>query len=534
MTFAIVGSSLVVVAYLYGAAIGPRVLVIGPDTWGYLRLAVHLDTGLPIGPIGTRSIGYPLFIAPILALRSQLSDIAVAQILLTAGMAVCAAIILIRFHRALALSSPYVFDLVIIPFTVLAMLSYQPTTNYAFSILPEVFYGSISLFCLMALLESIYQNSIWLRAALSAAALYVSTWVFLTKPHAAAFTLLVVSVLLIHVVVDLYRGSWKKFCIISISLLISATLASITLFALDHKMKKQFGRYAESFGPLTFFCNHPSIVLPAVQKMQLPEKFLSDVESVLRLTIANGPNGWNILGVNGDDCVYRSPFLKILTEQFGDDDAASLKFLEDADLRGAAMNPLGMAYIASTQFLHGVAHPFPNFADAETMGRSDYDRLFQTEVDLIGRYGTKKASLEGVVANPLGLALPSLASAGQAILRALNASAGYLWTLIAGWTLLLCGASIRLGKAHGIAIYGHGMAIVVGSYFSSIVVVAVAHTFDIARYAEAIAPLAILAIVASISTLLTATRKILWSSPGTWVSFGAIAGPSRDTADRPA
>ena len=519
MTFAIVGSSLVVAAYLYGAAIGPRVLVVGPDTWGYLRLAVHLDTGLPIGPSGTRSIGYPLFIAPILALRSQLSDIAIAQILLTAGMAVCAAFITMRFHRALALLSPSLFDLVITPFAVLAILSYQPTTNYAFSVLPELLYGSISLFCLMAMLESIYQNNIWLRAALSATALYVSMWAFLTKPHAAVFTLLVVTVLLIHVAVDLYRGSLKEFGVIFTSLLISATLAGVTLFALDHSMKKRFGRYSKSFGALTFFCFHPSIVLPAVQRMQLSERFLSDVEGVLKSTIANGPNGWNILGFNGDDCIYRSPFLKILTGQFGNDDAASLKFLQDADLQGAAMNPLGMAYIVSTQFLHAVAHPFPNFANAEEAGRSDYDRLLQTEANLIGRYGMENASLEGVVAKPLGLALPSLASAGQAILRALNSSAGYLWTLIAAWTLLLCGASTRLGKVRKIAIHVRGMAIVVGSYASSIVVVAVASTFDIARYAEAIAPLAILAIVMSISSLLTATRKILWSSPVAWGFF---------------
>src|SRR6516165_2605355 len=143
-TFAIVGSALVIVAYLYGAAIAPRVLVIGPDTWGYLGLAIHLDTGLPI-PNSTRSIGYPLFVAPILALRGQLSDVAIAQILLTAGMAMCAGIISMRFHRALALSSPSIFDLVITPFTVLAILAYQPTTNYAFSVLPELFYGSISL-----------------------------------------------------------------------------------------------------------------------------------------------------------------------------------------------------------------------------------------------------------------------------------------------------------------------------------------------------------------------------------------------------
>ncbi len=506
-------SVLLVAVYLIGASIRPLVLVIGPDSWGYLRLAIHLDTGLPVGAIGTRSIGYPLFVAPILALRGQLPDIAVAQTLLVALMAVIAAAVNLRIHRVLGQRERSMFSIISTPLLVLAILSYEPTTGYAFSILPETLYGFLIFLCVFLCLEHAVKPNGTIRAILVVVMVFLAVWLVYVKPHAILFVSFLIGYVLYDILSNVLAKSWRHAIASTLAFVAAGVAASLLIIAPDVMLKRQFGRYAESFGALTFFCNHPAIVLPAVRGLGLPEAFTADMERVLQQTIDNGANGWPVLGVNGDDCVYRSPLRQRLGGYFGDDDKASLKFLNDAAIHGILMNPAGMARIVVREFAYGLAHPFPNLAEPMGTGRDVYDGLAQREAELIGRYGTEGAKMEGVVGDPLGTAAPALASFGRAILSLLDAAAAYLWLLIGVWAAILVGVSVRMGRARVVLRSARGMGIVVGAYLSSIAIVAVAHTFDIARYAEAIAPLAMLAMVVSLASLLAATAQTVAARP---------------------
>lgn len=508
LVLCIVLSVLLVAVYLIGAGTGPQVLIVGPDSWGYLRLAIHLDTGLPVGAIGTRSIGYPLFVAPILALRDQLADIALFQKLLVALMAIIAAAVNLRIHRVLGQRKPLMFSIATTPLLVLAILSYAPTTGYAYSILPETLYGFLVVLCVFLFLEFVGEPRIVVRSSLMAIIVFFAIWLFYTKPHSAVLVILIFGCVLWDILSSVVERAYRRAIASILALALAGAAASFLIVLPDIALKRQFGRYAEAFGALTFFCNHPTIVRPAIQGLGLAEEFTADMEGVLQQTIDNGANGWPVLGVNGDDCVYRSPFLKRLGGYFGDDDKASLKFLNDAAIHGILMNPAEMARIVIRQFRYGLAHPFPNSAQPMGTGRDVYDGLAKGQADLIGRYGTAGVELEGVVVDPLGAAAPVLASFGRTILSSLDAAAAYLWLLIGTWAVILVGVAVHRGKLRVVLRSGRGMGIVVGAYLSSIAIVAVAHTFDIARYAEAIAPLAMLAMVVSLATLLAVTAQI--------------------------
>jgi hypothetical protein len=379
-----------------------------------------------------------------------------------------------------------------------ALLSYQPTTHYAHAVMSETLCGfgvALGIFGLVAAL--VFLDDRLLLSGAFVLGTIGSAGAFYTRPAAAGITLVVWLGLAALLYASRAISTRSK-------LVMSALVLGFVVVVMvipENRLQQRYG-WASLFTAETFFCNHANIVIDVVPRVISDTEAASKLESILDETLKNGPDGWPLLGFNGDSCMWRhrNDLKSILADHYhGQSDVLMSSFVE-----GVLMHPFTYGTKVARQILAELVEPFPNYKYhwAPPPDESTYHKLTPPSTT---RYATYRAWTEFVNLHlsastveeeeqmPLELIAPPLYKTGVEILKLLNQTSLVLIAMVTA--LFMCdawrlwtGALERRKFFFDWAAFG----VFAVTYFAYMLTVALSHTFDIQRYSEGMAPVALI------------------------------------------
>jgi hypothetical protein len=408
----------------------------------------------------------------------QLPPGATVQMLLVAGTALLA-VIAISVSTSAESRNSFTMALLQAILSILAvfgLLTYQPLANQAHELIPEALYTFLATATLVLTLLVLSRRSpLPILVCLYFVGILVSTYAYSVKPHWGAAMLFTWTAMSFGLIGATWRTRRRSIVLLGITL----TGSILLCFAFLQTSRDERSRY-------NLLCNHANLIAPIMDTLLLPPDTAARIQGVLERTASGGPNGWNVLGLNGDDCLYRSRLHEYLSDIKGGREAAS-RFILRAFYAGVLNDPRTYAAKVIRQIRYALENPFPNIS--QTIGSSP--ELYRK---LRAEWGTTlfipTAALQGSTTRPLMTRISVIDAFSQWLLEFANRHAWIVWTLV---PILLLSTALRILWTHRIGDSVRSVLpvpLVGGVYLSSTVVVALAHTFDISRYLEAIAPLA--------------------------------------------
>lgn len=484
--------------FLVGWSLEPRVLGVVPDSWGYLHPALQWASGRDLELIYGRTIGYPAG----LGLMLKIGGMDFVPLLQTVAAAITVCFTLLGFNIAygpMVRGRPMggVFIGLVTLIGGIALFCYQPLINHAQSMATEslgAFSMSLAGLCLLvAVFTKIRPNALYAIVFLGAISAGFSLFV---RPHNAAFAVLVWLGLCLTLFLNRKLRLWPRVAV-------AAAACGVIVFGLaapQAALKDKYDPAGDLFGPVTFFCNHAPIVDSEVPDLIEDKKTAAKIDAILDKTVALGPNGWTTLGYNGDYCFYLSDLTKLLSEHFKGDIAQSRAFLMTAFLHGVRDDPLAYAQKVVRQVAVALSAPLYNYGAVFVHTRKFYDEFEQTGE--YGRFALNHVAPEGADPKPLLRSAAPIHEFGRAVLGTLNKVAIPVLVLVVMF-LLIDLLRWRLGNLDTARFVQSWLPIclIFGLYLSSVMIVAISHTFDTGRYLEAIAPTALLFHLAAVTQI---------------------------------
>lgn len=489
----------IVALYWLGWLLSPHRVLPLPDSAGYLLPPVSFLAGGEFAGVLGRSFGYPAFLVPLLALGG-LSAVSFAQTLLVGGTALAAVVAWRTVHGAGKLLHAFMGAAL-----TAALLSFQPLSNYASFILPEALYFFVATLTVAGAMTACFSNLMRpLFSTLFFITAFASSYNFYVKPHwggAMIFTWIVLVAALLRRTDFTWLGK-------SALPLITAA-GCFVCFALPQSRYSENDQMAVTFAPLTLFCNFADLIRPRLDQLTIGanpgavDRLKREIDAVLEQ--GPGPHLWTLNGIDGDMCLYGESS-KVVGELFPDPSRLR-DFTLKAFFTGVLSDPIAYSTRVVRQILGAALDPFPNTRVAATGDRSAYAQM--SAIELVKPYLLPEYVMIGEVARPLESASRPLLRAGYALLEA----AGRLMLPVMAMGTLVFGRDIGTWRRRPAPQLRSALAffVIVGFYLSSLMVVAVSHTFDIDRYREAAAPLALLALWATLYLLAERATEI-WSA----------------------
>jgi hypothetical protein len=460
-------------AYCIEWLVRPTLVVITPDSAGYMHPALALYYGVDLeAPGWTRTFGYPLFLTFVLGLSGSFLHVPTVQMLLVAGTALLT-VITISMSTSAQSRKSFTMALLQAALSILAvfgLLRYQPLTNQAHELIPEALYtflATATLLLIWLALSRRYPTPI--LVCLYFVGTLVSTYTYSVKLHWGAAMLFTWTAMSLSVIGATWQTHRRSIVLLGIAL-----TGSIVCFAVSQMSREERSSYI-------LLCNHANLVAPIIDTLLLPPDSAAVIKGILERTASGGPNGWNILGLNGDDCMYRSGLYKYLLDIKGDPEAVR-GFMLRAFYAGVLNDPKTYAAKVIKQIWYALENPFPNIDQTIESSPERYRKLR-------AEWGTTlfipTSALQGRTTRPLITGISVIDAFSQWLLEFANRHAWIVWILVpillfSTGVLSLCG---QTGSVLPVLLAG-------GVYLSSTVVVALSITFDVSRYLEAIAPLA--------------------------------------------
>jgi protein-S-isoprenylcysteine O-methyltransferase Ste14 len=196
---------------------------------------------------------------------------------------------------------------------VVALLAYQPTTTYSHSVMTETlssFGTAVGVFGLIAAL-GFMDNPVPLSAAFVLGTIG-SVGAFYTRPPALGVTL--------GVWLGLFAVLYASRAISTRSKLMMSALViafvAVVMVIPENRLQKRYGNGSLVMAE-TLFCNHANIVIDVVPRVVRNVEAAHKLEGILDDTLKHGPEGWPLLGFDGDRCVYLEDLQSVLDAHFG-------------------------------------------------------------------------------------------------------------------------------------------------------------------------------------------------------------------------
>src|SRR5262245_13586184 len=430
----------------------PHVLILTPDSYGYLGPSLSALSGSGFSHVYARGFVYPLVIYGSLLAFGNLSGLIYVQ-------AACYLATLIMLIALLWLFRTSTLVTSILSFLLTAIyLAYAPLAIYTQAVMPEVFWTFLAALSTFALIVAQRLRGGVLFVVMMGVAIYVNWANVLVKPQwllAAAFlTLVWLAVLFTS------RLRWKGTLLVAMATLVITTLALPERYLIA----KYDVAMSALFGPKTLFCNHADIIVRASADVSAfwaghPTDFARDIMTQLQAAVARGPHGWPLLGFDGDTCMYGEDNPDALVrKQFADDVPSMRAFYLSTFFRAVATEPLAYVRKVGRHMWFAMAYPVRHFGmQIEARSEDMPQRSLHPGLDHI--YPPTAGIIHGIYP-----------SKGRVLLES------SLW--LPAFALLIESAAIFARSWKPL----FPIVVTIGVWFSESLTVAVSHTFDITRY----------------------------------------------------
>jgi hypothetical protein len=433
----------------------PHVLILTPDSYGYLGPSLSALSGSGFSHVYGRGFVYPLVIYGSLLAFGSLSGLIYLQ-------AACYLATLVMLIALLWLFRTTTLVTSILSFLLTALyLAYAPLAIHTQAVMPEVFWSFLAVLSTFALIVAQRIRGGVLFVVMMAVAIYANWANVLVKPQwllAAAFlTLVWLAVLFTS------RLRWKVTLLLAMATLVVTTLALPERYLIA----KYDVASSALFAPKSLFCNHADIIVRASEDDSSfwagqPADFAGDIMTRLRATVAQGPHGWLLLGLDGDMCMYGENNPEVLVrKQFTDDVPSMRAFYLSTFLRAVATEPLAYAGKIGRQMWFAMGHSMDHF-DLQIEARSEDMPQRSSHPGLDHIYPPTDGSIHGIVGR-----FPP-------VVRQLLKHGPWLPAL----ALLIAVAAIYAASWKPL----FPIVVIMGVWFGESLTVAVSHSFDINRY----------------------------------------------------
>jgi hypothetical protein len=458
------------------------ILVIEPDSIGYLQPVVDFFERGEFTHVGGRGFVYPLFLLMVLGISPEPAAIVLAQrtVAVATYAAVAASVWIVadsvrRQPHASHRSPPWVAAV-----WLLVAATHAPSIQYAQFVMAEVLFSLIvSLIVLCVVLVALRGALMdWKSLALTVAlAEGLAVMALFVKPHWIAAPLLLAPVLML--------ATPRGRRVASAAAMSIGVVAALLLFALPEKLlQERYDAYASRvFGPRSLFCNSADLM----REHLLRSSSAFDLEVAARL----GPvvdddaraieraRGWRKLGFNGDKCTYGHA-TKLIEARFGGDAGLEVAYYLSTYLAALRDSPGYLVRRLASQIGWLVLRPLGDRAAPRKASAWQVEEQAEAGSRFYRRWLQENpTAFAGDVSFPF-----AQARMAQSVLHAI-ALPGLLW---AGVLLGLWRLWRRPPSADRDALLRAALALLV-LCFGTNMAIAVIHTFDIGRYATMQAPL---------------------------------------------
>ena len=499
----------VVIAVYHGTGLH---FIYWPDSYGYLSQALSMTGSDAYQRADGRSVGYPAF----LALPTQLPATALIVTFLQTALVVTAYVLIYRqFNRAAPALAPGQKALrttfvVWFPVALALSSSYSALQTFILSMLPEILFAVLVLAAVVAVSRFVHREAVgpdeWWRAAATAA---IATAPVLVKPHwlfAAPALVLIVAVKLATGVMPAGKVSpVRRFGLVAAALAVSFAAFFAASWPERH-LSATVNAETTLFGPRTLFCNHAHMIADArirhasfrLHADPAIDTAVSDAISVIR---ARDDQPWKYLGTNGDLCLTDMGLSTLLNQKFPSIDDQR-RFLAGAYLGAFRAAPLRFAAQILRQISLGFEIAFLRFSKHSPFDQEGFERS-------VAKFKLSPSFLAGTTQNgevgPLG-GKDKLKSSviGWAVLIVLSVTFIPLDILYVALVALSVAAAPLRWKTWGPErrrTYLAYIGVPLAAIFAHHLLIAVAHTFDIWRYAFG---------MFFVNLLLIATASLFW------------------------
>lgn len=324
-----------------------------PDSYGYVFPAISALSGGPFTLIYGRPFVYPLFVYLVLREFGSVTAIVEFQAVLCFFTAVLTALVPVvalwgrDLNNLQKLSRNLLAALLL-----LLSLSFAPQLFDVHTIMPEALYTFLSSAVLLLVIVALRLCRPKEVIASCLLGVFVTVANYYVKPHWGAamivsglfFTSMAVSVSIRRSVAWLVFGG-------AVGIAASLTWANM-----------YFQNYStQDFGPETLVCNHAPLIVKSIDK-RLPDAdatlrpILETVAKNMREVLSQGPDGWPLLGFNGDKCMYGGA-LKPIMDHFSNNTARISTFLSKLFLLAVWDNKIMYSEKLTKQLWYVFAEP---------------------------------------------------------------------------------------------------------------------------------------------------------------------------------
>ena len=481
-TFALV-SAAVLAVFCWQSLARPMPLILGVDGYNYVQPGILWAAGRDVAGQSLRDLGYPALTVAALRLGS-LSTLPLLQLFIVIIGLAC---LLGVLYLMLAGAASRLNGVSRIPMWVLALCASAVAAAYCMLMVSHDLFV-IDIYSAMGEAPHVLPTALALllfvggwtartprwRVSLMVMALVATYLSIMVKPHTLVVLALCAASLLIVGLRDVraFRSP----------LVLVLCAAAAGLIVEVHRLDAWVSPAHGDFGPKTLFCNHLDVVEP-VFDTSTPER--ARIMQLLR-AVRRKPDGWVLMGYNGDRCVYSKDFTDAINAAARAEGLQPASWDQREFLHAVLKNPVAYGRDVLKQLVYFMIHPID---DVDITTQNDiagdiWDRFAPFE-NLIHM---SRAQFRVDVSNWVPAAYPASASIAKDLLRSVSASfAG----VTLGSTLLALTAMVFLrGKVD----LRPEITMVATAAFTAafVMTTALAHTFDVGRYLTDILPVSLL------------------------------------------
>ncbi len=167
---------------------------------------------------------------------------------------------------------------------------------------------------------------------------------------------------------------------------------------------------AKAFAASILFCQHIPLVLPVIGQ-GTPER--AELSGALRGLLALGPRyGWNVLGYEPNDCLWRDPVQKDIRRVLEAEHAERADWLMHQFLLGVRAQPLAFLRTVERQLHAYFQKPVAEITVENPGAMADWEWLrISPYARFLGM--TREALVQGVAVNPVARDYPSFIRPGK-------------------------------------------------------------------------------------------------------------------------
>lgn len=477
-TFVLV-SAVPLIVFCWGSLARPMPLFFQLDSVGYVHPGlVWASGGDPAGQ-SARDLGYPIL--TVMALRlGSLDMLPRLQLLIVAAGLAC---VLGVLYHSLAAASSRLRDMIKVPRPILGLCAGAGGAVYCLLLLNHDAFV-VNIYSAMAEAPHVLPTALamllfiggWTsgapgrRVCFAATALVAAYLSIMVKPH----TSLVVALCAVSLLVDCVRRPWA----FRSPLVIAVCIASAALIFMVNRLDTWVTPPGDDFGAKTLFCNHLDVIDPGFDT-STPER--ARIRSLLR-GVLQAPDGWPVMGYDGDHCVYNQAFTDAIIAAAKSEKTQVAAWQQREFAKAVLRNPVAYGHDVLKQMAYYLIHPID---DVNYSAKSSVnDDEWQSLRPFAGLIRISRDQFDVQIANWVPDAYPALAAVAKRLLRTLSDT--FAVVTLGGTALAL----IVMITARGGLDLRLEITLVATAAFtlSFAMATAVAHTFDVGRYLTDLLP----------------------------------------------